>query len=424
MFLQYASPGAFLPFYSVYLQKLGYTPLTIGIFCATQGIASIVCPLLAGQIADRWIAAERCLAVCSFLAGVSLWLLAGMTDTTASWMLFTATFAYWVLTVPILVLGNAICFAHLKDAARDFGGVRLWGTIGWMAQGWIVLAARFCVTGLSPADCTGTLFRLGSVLAFVLSGYSLTLPTTPPRPGIKGQAAAPLAALAILRNRPLFIYCVCLFGVYLTQPYLTQGAPLLLRSLGVSELWLGPTLSLSQATEALSLAILPLLLFRFGTRGTMLLGLGAWTVSLTCLALGSPQELMIASIGLSGLCITGFMVAGQVFVHRHSGAEVRASVQGLLTFVSGAGIFLGNISVGLVRHTLGEELPRAFSVAAARSGAMVLLFVFGFRERKPVATDIGEEELSPVQVHGAPRTARFVKRSQGSNEAASAGERF
>ena len=223
MFLQYATPGAFLPLYSVYLQKLGYTPLAIGIFCATQGVASIVCPLLAGQIADRWIAAERCLAVCSFLVGVLLWLIAGMTDATPSWMLFTATFGYWLLTVPILVLGNAICFAHLKDPSRDFGSVRLCGTLGWMVQGWLVLAARFGVPGLSPADCTSTLFRLGSVLAFVLAGYSLTLPTTPPRPGVKGQAAAPLAALATLRSRPLFIYCACLFGVYVTQPYMTQG---------------------------------------------------------------------------------------------------------------------------------------------------------------------------------------------------------
>ncbi len=97
--------------------------------------------------------------------------MAGMTDATPAWMLFTATFGYWLLTVPILVLGNAICYAHLKEPTREFGGVRLWGTIGWMVQGWIVLAARFCVPGLSPAECTSTLFRLGSVLAFVLAGY-------------------------------------------------------------------------------------------------------------------------------------------------------------------------------------------------------------------------------------------------------------
>ena len=173
--------------------------------------------------------------------------------------------------------------------------------------------------------------------------------------------------------------------------------PLLLKSLGVSDFWLGPTLSLSQATEALSLAILPLLLFRFGIRGTMLFGLGAWTVSFICLALGSPRELMIGSIGLGGLCITGFMVAGQVFVHRAAGSEVRTSVQGLLTFVSGAGLFVGNVSVGLVRHTLGEELPRAFSVAALVSAGMVLLFVFGFRQRKVSATDMADD-LTPVLV--------------------------
>src|SRR5262249_1322803 len=75
MFLQYAAPGAFLPLYSVYLQKLGYDPFTVGCFCATQGFAAVLCPLLAGQIAGRWVSPDPFLAVCSFFAGAVLLLL-------------------------------------------------------------------------------------------------------------------------------------------------------------------------------------------------------------------------------------------------------------------------------------------------------------------------------------------------------------
>lgn len=382
MFLQYAAPGAFLPLYSVYLEKLGYTPLVIGCFCATQGFASVFCPLLAGQIADRWVAAERCLAVCSFLAGVIMWLVADMTIATPGWMLFTATLLYWLLTIPILVLGTAVCFAHLKDPAREFGQVRLWGTVGWMAQGWLVLAARFCVPGLTAADCTQVLFRLGSVLAFALCLYSLTLPATPPQKTVVARPA-PLAALSLLRSWSFFVYCICMFGLCATMPFMTQGAPLLLKSLAVSEFWLGPTMSLAQATEVLSLAMLPLSLLRLGVRGTMLIGLSAWTTSLSFLALGSPVELMVGSLGFNGLFISGFLVAGQVFVNRQATGDVRASVQALLTFVNGAGLLIGNILVGVVRSSLGEELPRAFTVGAIITGTLLLLFVFGFREQQP-----------------------------------------
>jgi MFS family permease len=395
MFLQYAAPGAFLPLYSVYLQKLGYDPFTVGCFCATQGFASVLCPLVAGQVADRWFPAERCLAVCSFFAGAVMWLVAGMTAATPAWALFAATLAYWLLTVPILVLGTAVCFAHLKDPTREYGRVRLWGTVGWMVQGWLALSAQFCLPWLTQADCTRVLFRIGGALAFVLSAYALTLPATRPRPsppplspqgrGVGVRGAAPVAALRALRNWPFFVYCACMFGLCVTTPFMTQGAPLVLKGHAISECWLGPTLSLAQATEVLSLAVLPLALFRFGVRGTMLVGLGAWTASLGAFALGGPRELVVGALAFNGLCISGFFVAGQVFVNRHAGPDVRASVQALLTFVNGLGMLAGNVLVGVLRHGTGDELPRTFTVGAAIMAALVLLFLFGFRERRPAA---------------------------------------
>jgi MFS family permease len=388
MFLQYAAPGAFLPLYSVYLQKLGYDPFTVGCFCATQGFAAVLCPLLAGQVADRWFPAERCLAVCSFFAGAVMWLVAGMTAATPAWALFAATLAYWLLSVPILVLGTAVCFAHLKDPAREYGRVRLWGTVGWMVQGWLALAAQFCLPWLTQADCTRVLFRIGGALAFVLSAYALTLPATRPQKA-HASRAAPVAALKVLRSWPFFVYCACTFGLCVTTPFMTQGAPLVLKGHAISECWLGPTLSLAQATEAVSLALLPVALWRFGVRGTMLVGLGAWTASLGAFALGGPRELVVGALAFNGLCISGFFVAGQVFVNRHAGPEVRASVQALLTFVNGLGMLVGNVLVGVLRHGTGDELPRTFTVGAAIMAALVLLFLFGFRERKPAAHSAG-----------------------------------
>src|SRR5947209_7285698 len=134
MFLAYAPVGAFWPLFSLRLKKLGFSPLEIALASATQAIGALFAPLLAGQVADRWLSAERCLALFSFLVAGLLWQMAVCTSPAG---LFLVGLGFWLLMVPIMTLGNTIIFAHMPIPERQFGSVRLWGTIGWVALVWI-----------------------------------------------------------------------------------------------------------------------------------------------------------------------------------------------------------------------------------------------------------------------------------------------
>src|SRR4051794_29801539 len=103
MFLQYAPQGAVLPVFSLHLAELGFSPLVIGWVCSTQAFAALVAPLVAGQVADRWFAAQHCLVVCAVLAGVVLWVLAGLTSPLA---VGTASLLFWLLMAPVNTLGT------------------------------------------------------------------------------------------------------------------------------------------------------------------------------------------------------------------------------------------------------------------------------------------------------------------------------
>jgi MFS family permease len=193
---------------------------------------------------------------------------------------------------------------------------------------------------------------------------------------------APLAALQLLRGRAFFVYALCLFGVCVTFPFGTQGTPLLLDKLGVSGGNMPRLLTLAQLTEVICLALLPVFLLRLGVRGTMLAGLAAWTAALIAQAVGRPVELVAGSLGFNGLCIAGVFVTGQVFVNSRVHDGLRASVQSLLTFVTGLGMLLGNLLFGALRLWARDELPQAFAVGAVVMAVLVVVFVFGFENRR------------------------------------------
>ncbi len=380
MLLQFALPGAMLPLYSMRLKELGFTPMELAMCCATHGVGALLAPLGA-QLADRYFPAEKCVAVFSLLS--SLFLI-GLAYAESLYLVCLLTLFFWLLTVPIIVLSSTICFIHLKDPEKEFGIVRLWGTIGWMLPGWILLALVRIFPNNNLEGHANEQFIIGSIFGFLVAVYALTLPTTPPSPS-KVDKFAPLGALKLLRGWPFATYCLCTLGVFITMPFTTQGTPMLLKYLGIVQPWLSPTLTISQVSEVISLFFLPMFLLRLGLRGSMLFGLICWTIALYVLSVGRPVGLVIPSLALNGFSITCFLVTGQIYVNMQAKGDLKASVQSLLTFVQGMGLVLGHIMIGLLRSNsqnasnMREELVLAFQVAAVINGTLCFIFYCCFR---------------------------------------------
>jgi MFS family permease len=373
MFLQYAAAGALLPLFSSHLTDLGFSPQQLAWACAAHPLAALVGPLVAGQVADRWFPAERCLVVCALAAAAALWVLAELSTPAG---VFVAHLAVWLVLTPGITLGTAICMIHLASPENEFGKVRLWGTVGWMVPGWL-LGSWFAWSQRGLADA----IRLASLLACVLAAYALTLPHTPPQRRARGWLA-PLAALYLLRGRTFAVCFISLFGVCLTLPFTGQVTPLFLTHLGLSRPWLSRALTIAQTTEIVALALLPMLLLRLGVRGTMLLGLGSWALALTILTVGSPVGLVISSLTLNGLCICCFIVVAQVYVNRKARGDVRTSAQALLAVGNGAGMLAGNLFVGWIRQTVNLNFAHTFAAGAAIAWTLVALFFIGFWEEE------------------------------------------
>ena len=90
------------------------------------------------------------------------------------------------------------------------------------------------------------------------------------------------------------------------------------------------------------------------------------------------RGLVIASLGLHGIFITCFLVAGQMYVNRRAQKDVRASAQAMLQVINGLGMLLGHLLVGWIRGAMREDYAGAFAIAAAVAGCLVLAFGIGF----------------------------------------------
>jgi len=250
MFLQYAVWGVWAPILVLHLLRLDDfaedTQTKINRVYMTMAIAAIVAPFVAGQIADRYFATQRFLALSHLLGGILLIVIARLGGYHA---IFGGMLAYALIYAPTIALTNSLCFHHLPDGQEDFGKIRLWGTIGWIVIGWIFSLWIGLADGLlgwlwpscqqslvawraslihkpDVADC----LYLASGLSFVLAAFCLFLPHTPPPKNPRSPWAF-LEALKLVRDRSFAVLIIVAFLVatelqfyyVLTPSFFNQG---------------------------------------------------------------------------------------------------------------------------------------------------------------------------------------------------------
>ena len=119
MFLQYAIWGAWLPFLWSFLSgHRGMDGDQIGSMFAAGAVGAIVGPFLAGQMADRWFATEKMLAVSHLLGAALVWQLATIESFDG---FLVVSLLYGLVYAPTMPLTNALAFHHLPNVERDFG---------------------------------------------------------------------------------------------------------------------------------------------------------------------------------------------------------------------------------------------------------------------------------------------------------------
>lgn len=356
MFFQYAIWGAWAPVLSEYLiNNLGFNGFQVGVIYSLLPLATIIAPFIGGQIADRYFSSQKVVAFLQLTGGALLVYVSTVTEyRTMMWLMLV----YSLLYAPTLALTNSIAFINLKKSEKEFGYIRVWGTIGWIVAGLLLTLWRITSKSFEPIAFVGDTLLLAGIFSIIMGIQAFKLPHTPP----KKEAVKPwafLEALKMMKDKNFLIFIIIAFVVatelmfyyVLTSPFLTS------EKIGLSSANVPGVMVIAQVAEIFVMAILlPYFITKIGIRNILVIGVLAWPARYIIFAIGKPAWLVIASLSLHGFCFVFFFAAAFIYVDMVAPRDIRHSAQSLITFVTyGIGNYIGSLFAGWVQTYFTTE---------------------------------------------------------------------
>lgn len=387
MFLEFFIWGAWFVTMGTYLSSvLSSSGNEISAAYSTQSLGAIIAPFIIGLIADRYFAAQRILGFLH-LAGAVLMYLAAQSQQFATF--FPYILIYMILYMPTLALVNSISFRQMSDPSRDFAGIRLWGTIGWIVAG---LFIGYLFKWESKGMLQYTFYMASGVSAF-LGFFSFLLPDTPPK-AISGKKPSlgeilGLDALRLLKERNYLVFFISSVLLCIPLAFYYQNANLFLNNVGMENA--AGNMTLGQASEVLFLLMLPFFLKRFGLKSTLLFGMAAWILRYLLFAYGDAgQDVWMLFIGilLHGICYDFFIVCGQIYTDYKAGDQIKSSAQGLITLATyGVGMFIGFWLAGMIYDQYTDvagahDWKMIWTIPAIVAAVVLVLYATVFKNEK------------------------------------------
>jgi nucleoside transporter len=347
-FLEFAIWGAWFVVLGNYLNTLGFSRKDIGRIYATMPIGAIIAPMFLGTIADRYFAAEQCMAVLHLLGAVFLLLMARLRTPRA---FFWAALAYSLAYSPTLNLSYTVMFKNVPSSIDNFPELRVLGTIGWIAAG---LSLRLLIKPGQQVNNRPLL--LASALSLVLGVYSFFLPSTPPS-AAPGDRIPFLEALKMFEQPGPAVFLVAVFLVTIalafyysfTALYLEQGVK-------VKPENVAPLMTIGQWVEIIFMLSLAWFIRSLGMKWVLVIGMAAWGVRYAIFAARPPLPFIVLGIALHGICFDFFLAAGAIHTDAIAPADIKASAQSLYSVLTyGLGMWLGTEASGWLNQYFTSE---------------------------------------------------------------------
>ena len=393
MFLQYFIWGTWYVTMGPYLNEtLKFNGQQQGLAYGATALAAIVSPFFVGMVADRFFATEKILAVLHLVGGLLL-LYVSTLDSFGTF--YPVLLIYTLCYMPTLALANSLSFRQMTDPGKEFPGIRVLGTIGWIVAGYVI--------GVLGFGTSAGMFLAAATASIALGLYSFVLPHTPPTSvghAVTMRDILGLDALALMKERSFLIFVLGSFLICIPLQFYYGLAGTFLSEIGVANV--SSKMTLGQWSEIGFMLLMPFFFVRLGVKWMLIVGMIAWTVRYTLFALGDAGAgmwMLYVGILLHGICYDFFFVTGQIYVDKKAPPHLRGAAQGFIAFVTlGVGMFIGSLVFGpvvdanVVNAATSVGAPsadaatthawaRIWVVPAAAAAVVLVLFAVMFNDR-------------------------------------------
>lgn len=341
-FFYFATVGALIPYWSLYLQSVGFGAQEIGNLMALLLAARIVAPYIWGWMADhryRRMTVARISALLTVIAFAGVFLGSGFWWLAAVMLVFSF---FWNASLPLL---EAATMSHVGTSGQ-YGLVRLWGSIGFIVT----------VSALGPLlGSYGTWWLLPAIVALLAGSWLFSL-IIPDYETVR-PAQHPLPFLKVILRPEVFAFLVACFLMSASHgPYYTFYT-IYLDGHGYSKGLIGALWAFAVVCEIGVFLAMQRLLARIDVRRILLASFAL--AALRWLLIGQfPESLIMLTVAqtLHAASFGAFHAGAMQIVHRFFTGRHQHRGQAIYSSVSfGAGGVVGSIYSGYVWTAWGPS---------------------------------------------------------------------
>jgi len=351
--------------FNVHLDGIGFSSMQIGILNAIFISTSALVVPFWGIFADRY-GGNRILLLLNMVCG-SMVLVIGQTQSFSWMILFIAVISLFHQPSGAVVDGMTSGFVR-GNSRFSFGQFRLWSSAGYATMSLIV--------GYLARQGTSIIFRVSAGMFLLLALFNFfTLPVKP----VTGRTLVNFRSFGIFfRNNRLllFLLIILFFGISIAP--LMSFINLYYKDIGAGNSFIGWVLFVQAIPEIPAYIVGTRIIKRFGAERMILLSMAVSLLRMVLYGLVTQPEVAIFFSIFHCITIAFFLLGVVEYIQARTPDHLRTTGQALIwAFHYGAGVTLGNVSLGYLRGVTG--MLHAMHIHAILALLVLILTFLFFR---------------------------------------------